>query len=71
MKHITRYRGNWIYEIDYWYEGNGILRYSYEKRYNLERAYAEALALALVATIAVAPYAAVGCAGAGALATLF
>ena len=71
VKHITRYRGNWIYEIDYWYEGNGILRYSYEKRYNLERAYAEALALALVATIAVAPYAAVGCAGAGALATLF
>ena len=50
---FTTSRGNWIYDVTYWNEGNGIIRYSYTKRFNVARAVVmTAVALTVVATAA-------------------
>ena len=57
----------YIYNVSYWSEGNGILRYRYDRHKTDERKTAEAVvtALAFVALVAVAPYVAPAYGGAG------
>ena len=60
-------KNGYIYDVSYWSEGNGILRYKYTCRKTEARKTAEAVATAaaLVALMIVAPYAAPVYSGAG------
>ena len=52
-------QNGYIYDVSYWSEGNGILRYTYDRRKTEERKTAEAVVtiLAIATLVIVAPYA--------------